>query len=104
MKSKRKLVPRVALRTVEVIDTVPDGQSSVAVLVPHYLTTTMMSGKTVVGKGENGEFGKWKSRAIAVFHFVAGIRVPSRVRPGTPHGLLGGNDDAQPLGEGPQPW
>jgi hypothetical protein len=66
----------------------------------------MTSGRTVVGKGETGEFGKWKSRVIAVSHVVAWIRVPvlARARPGTPHGLLGGGDGAQPSREGLQPW
>lgn len=102
----RKLVPRVARRTVLVTDTVPAVQRSVAALVmTHYLTTrTRTSGKTVVGKGDSGAIGKWKSYAIAVFHVVAGIRVPVRVQPGAPHGLHGESARAQPLDEGPQPW
>lgn len=115
MKSKRKLVPSAVWRMAEVTDTAPAVQSSVAMLVTHHLTTTTMpmsmmmmmttttttsSGKMVVGMGEIGEFGKWSSCANAFFHVVAGIHVPAPVRPGTPHG----SDDAQPSGEGPQPW
>ena len=53
MKSKRKLVPRVARQTALVTGTSPAVQSSVAVLVTQHLTTRLMkkSGKTVVGKG-----------------------------------------------------
>jgi len=64
----------------------------------------MSSGKTVVGMGETGEFGKWMSCAIAVFRVEAAIRGPVQVRPGTPPGLPGASDGAQLSGGGPQPW
>lgn len=104
----RKLVPRVARQRALITDTAPAVQSSVAVLVTRQPTTMLMtkmsSGKTVVGKEETGEFGKWMSCAIAVFRVGTGIRGPAQVRPGTPPGLPGASDVAQLLSGGPQPW
>lgn len=109
MKSMRRLVPRVARQTALVTDSAPAVQSSVAVLVTRHLTMMLMrkkmsSGKTVVGKGETGEFGKWMSCAIAVFRVGAAIRGPAQVRQGTPAGLPGASDGAQLLSGDPQPW
>jgi len=102
----------------QVTDTAPAVQSSVAMLVmTHHLTMKMSmkmmmmmsmtmttsSGKTVVGKVGIGKFGKWKSCAIAFSHVVAEIRVPAQGQLGSPRGVLDESDDAQPLGEGPQP-
>jgi len=103
MKSKRRLVPRVAQRTALVTDTAPAVQSSVAVLVTRHLTMKS-SGKTVVRKAESGEFGKLLSCVIAVFHAGAGVRVTALVRQlCAPHDPAGKSDAAQPLDEGPRP-
>lgn len=105
----RRLVPRVARQTALIIDTAPAVQSPVAMLVTRQLRTTLMttkmsSGKTVVGKEEIGEFGKWMSCVNAVSRAGAAIHEPAQVRPGTPPALPGASDDAQLLGGGPQPW
>ena len=53
MKSKRKLVPRVARQKAPEADTALAVQSSVVVLVTQHPTTMLMtkSGKTLVGMG-----------------------------------------------------
>jgi len=109
MKSMRRLVPRVARQTALITDTAPAVQSSVAVLVTRQprrtlMTTKMLSGKTVVGKEEIGEVGKWMSCVIAASRAGTAIHEPAQVRPGTPPVLPGASDDAQLLGGGPQPW
>lgn len=101
MKSKRRLVPRVARRTAEVIDTAPAVQSSVAVLVTQHLTKS--SEKTIVGKAESGEFEVLLNCVIAVFHAGAGVCAQALVRLGAPHGPAGESDGARPLNGCPQP-
>jgi hypothetical protein len=101
MKSKRRLVPRVARRTAEVVDTAPAVQSSVAVLLTQHLKTKS-SEKTLVGKAESGEFGVSLNCVIAAFHAGAGVCAPALVQLDVPHGPAGESDGAQPL-EGPQP-